>query len=63
MSFSVLLLTAASSERHISGFGGDRVSMQGDLLPGEVVLFFDKVDGDLVRTSLGEPRYEDRPVL
>ena len=47
MPFSVLLLTAASSERHISGYGGDRVSMKADLLPGEIVLFFDKVDSDL----------------
>jgi hypothetical protein len=53
MPFSVLLLTSASSERHISGYGGDRVSMKSDLLPGEVVLFFDKVDRDVVRNSLG----------
>lgn len=53
MPFSVLLLTAASSERHVSGYGGDRVSMQGDLLSGELVLFFDKVDSDPVRNGLG----------
>jgi ribosomal protein L31E len=53
MPFSVLLLTAASPERHISGYGGDRVSMRGDLLSGELVLFFDKVDSDLVRNGLG----------
>lgn len=53
MSLSVLLLTSASSQRHISGYGGDRVSIKDDLLPGEVVLFFDQVDGDFVRSSLG----------
>jgi hypothetical protein len=53
MPFSALLLTAASSERHITGYGGDRVIMKSDLLSGEVVLFFDKVDSDLVRNSLG----------
>ncbi len=53
MPFSVLLLTAASPERHISGYGGDRVRMQGDLLSGELVLFFDEVDSDLVRKGLG----------
>jgi hypothetical protein len=53
MPFSVLLLTAASSERHITGYGGDRVSMKADLLPGEIALFFDKVDSDLVRNGLG----------
>jgi hypothetical protein len=31
----------------------ERFQMKDDLLPGEVVLFFDKVDGDLVRRSLG----------
>jgi len=51
--FSVLLLTAASPERHLSGYGGDRVRMQGDLLPDELVLFFDKIDSDSVRNSLG----------
>lgn len=55
MPFSVLLLTAASSERHISGYGGDRVSMQAILEPGEIVLFFDKVDGETVRRGLGMP--------
>lgn len=53
MPFSILLLTAATSERHISGYGSDRVSMQGDLLSGELVLFFDKVDRDPVRNGLG----------
>jgi hypothetical protein len=43
MPFSVLLLTAASSERHITGYGQDRVSMS-KLIPGEVALFFDKID-------------------
>ncbi|MBV9688861.1 MAG: hypothetical protein JO202_04020 [Ktedonobacteraceae bacterium] len=52
MPFSVLLLTAVSSERHISGYGGDRVSMQTPRA-GEVALFFDKIDGDIVRQSLG----------
>lgn len=52
MPFSVLLLTAASSEGHISGYGGDRVSMKGNLLPGEIVLFFDKVDSEVIRKSL-----------
>jgi hypothetical protein len=55
MPFSILLLTAASSERHISGYGGDRVSMQAALEPGEIVLFFDKVDGEIVRRGLGIP--------
>ena len=53
MPFSVLLLTAASPDRHISGYGGDRVRMQGDLLSDELVLFFDKIDSDPVRNSLG----------
>lgn len=53
MPFSVLLLTAASSERHISGFGGDKVVMRDHLKPGELVLFFDKVDRDVVRNGLG----------
>ena|SRR5579884_750567 len=53
MPFSVLLLTAASSERHITGHGGDRVSMKDALKPGEIVLFFDKIDSDAVRNSLG----------
>lgn len=52
MPFSILLLTDVSSERHITGAKGDRVIMP-DLLPGEVALFFDKVDGDPVRQSLG----------
>lgn len=52
MPFSVLLLTAANSERHISGYGGDRVTMKDKLQPGEVVLFFDKVDSDIVKSSL-----------
>ncbi len=52
MPFSVLLLTAASSERHISGYGGDRVVMPS-LLPKEVVLFFDKVDSEIVSRGLG----------
>ncbi len=43
MAFSVLLLTAANSERHISGYGGDRVSMQATLEPGEIVFFFDRI--------------------
>jgi hypothetical protein len=53
MPFSILLLTAASSERHISGYGGDRVHMADKLLPGELVLFFDKVDSDVVSKGLG----------
>lgn len=40
MPFSVLLLTAASSKRSISGYRDSKVVMNGDLRPGEVVLFF-----------------------
>ncbi len=53
MPFSVLLLTGISSERHITGDGGDRVVMEQRLLPEEVVLFFDKVDKDPIRVGLG----------
>ncbi|GAC1390036.1 MAG: hypothetical protein NVS4B11_03040 [Ktedonobacteraceae bacterium] len=52
MPFSVLLLTAASSEKHISGHGGDKVSMS-NLLSNEVVLFFDKTDREEVKRGLG----------
>jgi hypothetical protein len=45
MPFSVLLLTAASSERHITGYSQDRVRMP-HVEPGEVALFFDKLDDD-----------------
>ena len=51
MLFSVLLLTAASSKRSISGSRGSTVVMQGQLQPGEVVLFF-QIDKDRVRSGL-----------
>lgn len=53
MPFSVLLLTGVSSERHITGAKSDKVVMEQDLLPGEVILFFDKVDKDPIRQGLG----------
>lgn len=53
MPFSVLLLTGVSSERHITGAKSDRVKMEQDLRPGEVVLFFDKVDKEPICQGLG----------
>lgn len=54
MPFSILLLTSASSERHITGAKSDRVSMeQNELRSGELVLFFDKVDNGPARRALG----------
>ena len=55
MPFSILLLTSASSERHISGHGGDRLIMN-NLEAKEVALFFDKIDE--VRESLGMGKQE-----
>lgn len=56
MPFSVLLLTAANSERHITGASKDKVRV-GSLQPGELVLCFDKLDTtDIVRLGLGIPR-------
>ena len=52
MPFSVLLLTAADSGRHISGYGNTKVSMSNPL-SNEVVLFFDKTDRDEVKRGLG----------
>ncbi len=52
MPFSVLLLTAAGSGRHISGHGGAKVSMPNPL-SNEVILFFDKTDRDEVKRGLG----------
>src|SRR5579885_3175420 len=53
MPFSILLLTSGSSERHITGEDGTRVSWVGKLLPGELVLFFDKVDRGPASLALG----------
>ncbi|GEM_PF-2563255 len=56
MPLSVLLLTAANSERHITGASRDKVTV-GSLQPGELVLCFDKLDTvDIVRLGLGIPR-------
>lgn len=51
MPFSILLLNATSSKRHITGYGGDRVSMEGNLKPGELALFF-QIDKPEVREAL-----------
>ncbi len=53
MPFSILLLTAATSKRHISGYGGDKVSMESNPGSGELALFFqlDEETG-LVRRGL-----------
>lgn len=53
MPFSILLLTSANSERHITGAKSDRVSMEQNLRSGELVLFFDKVDEGPARAALG----------
>jgi hypothetical protein len=39
MPFSVLLLTAVSSKRQISGYGDSKVVMEGSLKPGEDILY------------------------
>ena len=55
MPFSILLLAAGSSERHITGAFGQKVIIDGSRLqPGELVLCFDKLDTtDLIRQGLG----------
>lgn len=54
MSLSVLLLTMASSDKHITGRSGDRVSV--NVQSGELVLCFDKLDDTtLARQGLGIP--------
>ena len=53
MPFSILLLTSANSERHITGAKSDRVSMEQKLRPGELALFFDKVDQGPASLALG----------
>lgn len=56
MPFSLLLLTATSPGRHITGSGKDRVSVDG-LQSGEFALCFDKVDTtEIVRYGLEIPR-------
>jgi hypothetical protein len=51
MPFSVLLLTAASSKRSISGYRDSKVVMNGQLQSDEVILFF-QIDRDEVRSGL-----------
>lgn len=53
MPFSVLLLTGASSDRHITGDKGEKVTMDQRLESGEIALFFDKVDKDPICSGLG----------
>jgi hypothetical protein len=51
MPFSILLLTAASPKRHISGKGQDKVIMEGVPKSGELVLFF-QIDEDKIAKAL-----------
>jgi hypothetical protein len=49
MPFSILLLTAASPKKHISGNGGDKVKWDVPLKPDELVLFFQIDDEKLTK--------------